>query len=342
MSKEDSIELTVIIPARNEQDFIGATISSLCKQDYPNDNYEIIVVDGQSDDNTLEEIKNASKNYPENSIRVFENKGRLSSYARNIAVTQAKGDFILLIDAHVYLPSTTLLTDSMQIAKNNNARVLGRPQPLNPPGISNFQQLVALARDSKIGHSGESYIYSKHEGWVSPISVAVMYRKDVFDEVGMFDTNFDAAEDFEFNYRVERANIKCFISPRLTVHYFPRSTLGALSKQMQRYGYGRALFVSKYPERFTIETIIPLGFVLFVISGPLFIFLNNITGMLWSIVFLCYALIIFYESFKISRSTRMRDIPVLASIFVTIHFGMGYGFMKGIFKKLFRVAPKNA
>jgi len=320
-----------MIPARNEEKYIFSTIGSLCEQDYPSDKFEIIVVDGMSDDNTLSEVQRAIDKHKKHSIKYFKNEDMLSSFARNIAVENANGEFVLLLDAHVYLPSKLLLSDSIQLAKDNQAMVLARSQPLDPPEISDFQILIALARDSKIAHSGESYIYSDYEGWVSPISAAVMYHRDIFKKIGMFDTNFDAAEDYEFNYRIERAGINCFISPKLKVRYYPRDSLKMLFKQMGRYGYGRALFVQKYPERFTIETIIPASFVIFMALGPIVLISNNLLALAWGFIFFLYGVILLLASIRIPKKRKIIDTSSLMAIFFTVHLGMGTGFLKGIF-----------
>src|SRR5437763_1581398 len=80
---------------------------------------------------------------------------------------------------------------------------------------------------------------SSAERFVRPQSVAVAYRREVFDTVGFFDEQFDACEDVEFNERVARAGLSCFFSPHVQVQYHPRDTLGGLFRQMARYGRGR-------------------------------------------------------------------------------------------------------
>ena len=77
------------------------------------------------------------------------------------------------------------------------------------------------------------------EGFVPPQSVAIAYRREVFDRIGLFDERFDACEDVEFNQRADEAGLTCFFTPRVAVHYHPRSTLSGLFRQMARYGRGR-------------------------------------------------------------------------------------------------------
>src|SRR2546426_21442 len=83
---------------------------------------------------------------------------------------------------------------------------------------------LAAARASSLGHHPGSYIYSTEEQFVPPHSVAIAYRRSVFERVGLFDEKFDACEDVEFNHRVHRARCRCFFTPAVRVRYHPRTT----------------------------------------------------------------------------------------------------------------------
>src|SRR5204863_2792068 len=96
---------------------------------------------------------------------------------------------------------------------------------LDVRGATRLQRAIAAARASRLGHQPDSHIYSAAEGFVPPQSVAVAYRRSVFERVGLFDENFDACEDVELNHRVARAGLRCYFTPRVAVHYYPRSSL---------------------------------------------------------------------------------------------------------------------
>lgn len=321
--------LTVMMPVRNEARFIGATLKQLLEQNYPKNCFEIIVVDGESDDETAAIVKKFSSENLEPQIKLLSNPNRLSSSARNIAVKNAKGDYILLIDGHVYIPTPDLLLNYVEAISASNALVLGRPQPLTPPKISLFQQAVALTRSSALAHSRESFIYSDYEGFTSPISIGVMYHRSVFSRVGFFDESFDAAEDLEFNYRLEKMGYKCFTSPKLTVKYYPRENLCSLFNQLKRYGAGRARFVKKHPERFTIETLVPALFFIAVSSTPMIILSLPLFRFLWCGCALCYFLAISICSCRIVPRRCLRTAVLIPLIIMAIHLGMGWGLLKG-------------
>ena len=324
--------ISIMLPIRNEEKFIGETLQQLYQQDYDKNLYEVIIADGESNDSTVLIVQKFSELHPDFNLKILNNPLKRSSAARNLAVKNARGDYILLIDGHVHIPSNSLLSFYGHAAINNNAKVLGRPQPLNPPNINRFQRTLALARSSFLAHSGESFIYSSFEGWTSPISIGVMYHSSIFDEVGFFDESFDAAEDLEFNYRLEKAGLQCYTAPNLTVNYYPRDSLKTLFKQMTRYGYGRALFINKHPERFTLETIIPAGFLVFLCMLPLCLIFGGWILLLWLGISATYTLALTIETLRLSRKTKNISIFFIAPIIFCVHMGMGYGFLTGTYK----------
>lgn len=319
--------VTVMLPVRNEQEFLARTLSQLYRQSYPRERLEVIVADGMSTDATADIVRGFATTHSDLAVRFIPNPKRLSSAGRNLAVATGRGEYFLLIDGHVHIPSDDLIRDMVTAARKHDARVLGRPQPLSPPDINHFQRMVALARESPLVHSRESFVYSDYEGWTSPLSIGVMYRRDVFAEVGNFDEAFDAAEDLEFNYRVERAGIRCFTSPRFTVNYYPRTSLATLNRQMRRYGRGRAAFVLKHPERFRIEAIVPAGFVATTVGLLALGFFWPVAWLALGVVLGLYGVIITVDGLRVARRSDRRFSWLLPAITATVHIGLGLGFI---------------
>jgi glycosyltransferase involved in cell wall biosynthesis len=332
--------LTVMMPVRNEERYIEQTLKQIHAQTYPHDRMEVLVTDGLSTDATADIVRHFAATHADLAVRLIHNPKRLSSAGRNLAVQNGRGDYFLLIDGHVHIPSRDLLHDMVLLALKHGARVLGRPQPLSPPDISFFQSMVALARHSPLAHSQESFIYSEYEGWTSPISIGVMYRRDVFEEIGRFDEGFDAAEDLEFNYRIERRGIQCFTSPRFAVHYYPRDSFIGLCRQMRRYGYGRAAFAIKHPERIRIETIVPAGFVAVNVTLlVLGVFWPKVLA-LFGLFLTIYILILVAEGVRLARHRGVEFTVLLPAIIACVHTGLGLGFLGGVARWPVRLVGK--
>jgi len=314
--------ITIVMPIRNEECFIAKTLQQLLNQDYPQDRYEILVADGMSDDGTRKIIQDLNVTYPQ--VKLLDNPKRLSSSGRNVGFMNGQGDYFLVIDGHCFIPSDQLFHNLVRCFERSGADCLGRPQPLDPPGISSFQQAVAFARASRIGRSGSSLIFSDYEGPASPVSNGAAYRKEVFATIGYVDETFDACEDVEFNYRVEKAGLASYTSPTIEVKYYPRENLKGLFNQLTRYGYGRFRLLKKHPDSFSIESLIPASFLCGII-------VLLFTG--WSflqLLYAIYALIVLGSALSISIKHGWRYLKFLPAIYVAVHLGLGWGFIVGI------------
>ena len=240
----------------------------------------------------------------------------------------------MVIDGHCIIPDNNLFKNVVTLFRKAEVDCLGRPQPFITPDEPSWQRAIALARASKLGHSGDSYIHSREEGYVSPVSMGCAYSKKVFEKIGYVDENFDAAEDVEFNYRVEQAGFKTFFSPKIAVIYFPRENLKGLWKQLNRYGFGRAKFTFKHPETFNIEILLPIVFVLGMVAGPLSWFIHPYLFYVYAAVVLFYLSLVGVFSVRIRTIEPLSFIGKLFLVFLTIHFGIGVGLLRGFVKEL--------
>lgn len=102
--------VSVIIPAYNEAETIGATLRSLLKADYPKNRFEIIVVANNCSDNTAEEVRKV-KSSKIKLLEVFWDKGAIingKAHAQNIGLKHAKGELIVVMDADTIVQKDTL------------------------------------------------------------------------------------------------------------------------------------------------------------------------------------------------------------------------------------------
>ena len=83
------IFLSVVLPIRNEENFIAQTMEMLVCQDYPAERFEVIVVDGMSMDRARTNVESFIQSHPGFNIHLLENPGHLSSRARNIGIRAA-------------------------------------------------------------------------------------------------------------------------------------------------------------------------------------------------------------------------------------------------------------
>jgi len=282
------------------------------------------VVDGRSSDTTREIV--ASLAQAHENVILMDNPRRLSSAARNIGIRKARGSFIVVVDGHCELGSRDYLRSLADAFERSGADCLGRPQPLDVTAASLVQKAIAAARSSWLGHHPDSFIYSAAERFVAAKSVAVAYRRSVFDQVGPFDESFDACEDVELNHRIDWAGLNCFFTPTIQVRYFPRSSLRGLFHQMARYGRGRVRLLRKHPETFSPGGFIPAAWLAWLLAGPM-------AGLAWRPlwwvycgVIAVYLAIVGATSATIAvQHRKLQFLGWLPLVFMTLHAGSGWG-----------------
>lgn len=153
LSPENSAtRFTVIIPARNEASNIKACVDSILNQDYPADAFEIIVIDDFSEDDTAFIVHALSQQYPQ--VRLLKladhcKEGETLAYKKKaieIAVAEAKGDWILTTDADCIVPQRWLLLYNAYIQINQPCFVAAPVMFIKTAGVLNqFQLLDFLA-----------------------------------------------------------------------------------------------------------------------------------------------------------------------------------------------------
>ena len=120
-------------------------------------------------------------------VRILDNPKLLSSAARNVGIRESQGEIVIIVDGHCEISDRRYLRKLADAFARSGADCIGRPQPLDVAGATLLQQAIAAARSSRLGHHPDSHIYSRTEKFVPALSVAVAYRRDVFDRVGHFD-----------------------------------------------------------------------------------------------------------------------------------------------------------
>ena len=149
---QSSTQFTVIIPARNEAANIKACVDSILAQDYPADAFEIIVIDDFSEDDTVFIVTALSQQYSQ--VRLIQladhcKDGETLAYKKKaieIAVAEAKGDWILTTDADCIVPQKWLLLYNAYIQEHQPCFVAAPVMFIKTAGILNqFQVLDFLA-----------------------------------------------------------------------------------------------------------------------------------------------------------------------------------------------------
>ncbi len=327
-------QLSIVIPVRNEEKYIGRTIGYLLEQDYPADKVEILVVVADSEDRTGDVVRGIAAEEPR--VKFLHNPHGLSSGARTIGAKESTGEIVMFVDGHVYIDNNQLLRNTVRLIRERQVSVLSRPQLMDTPQNTFFQKAVSLARKSRIGHGRDSTIYSLEDKYVDPDSSGAVYSREVFEKVGYFDLTFDACEDVEFNHRCATAGFRSFTSMKLGVYYYPRASLGGLFRQMTRYGTGRFRLARKHPDTLSVTALFP---TLLIAGIPLL----GLLGLFWQPLLLlfgasllAYLAVILASSLAVAARHGWGYLYVLPAIYFAIHAGLGWGFLREMVSRAFK------
>jgi succinoglycan biosynthesis protein ExoA len=324
--------VTVVVPVRNESQSIEQTLRSLLTQDYPSDEFEVVVADGLSTDGTVPVVRRLQSEFP--NLKLVYNAGKFSSAGRNTALRHISGDYAVVIDGHCHIPDRKYLRNLVAAFETSGADSLGRPQPLDVPDPTPFQAAVSAARASRLGHNPDSDIFSDEAKFVEPQSTAVAYRRRVLHRIGLFDETFDACEDVEFNHRVHGAGLTCYFTPALRVVYHPRKSWPALFRQLGRYGCGRAKLAAKHPGSLTLPALVPPLWALWLVLGAVLALVVPFVGWVYLATLALYTIVILGSSLWLARGKPVRVAARIPAVFAGIHLGFAWGFLRELARRL--------
>ncbi len=318
--------VTIISPVRNEEKYIARCLAALVDQDYDKTQYEILVVDGMSSDETRNIIKSFEKKYK--NLHLLDNPHHTAPFALNIGLKNAKGDVIIRIDGHAIVEKNYLSLCVRYLQQTGAECVGGIIESINEPKLG---KLIAAAMSSPFGVGNVRFRTSGKEGYVDTVAFGA-YRKEVFQKIGWFDEEFERNQDDEFNYRLREAGGRIFMTPQIKAYYYPRTNLRKLWQQYFQYGLWKVRVMQKHLAVMQMRQFIP---ALFIFS----ILISLILGIIYRPFLYCFAAIIIsysalsaYNSLKIAYIEKFRCFYLLPIIFACLHFSYGFGFYFGMIK----------
>lgn len=193
--KTNDIKISVVVPLYNKEKSIEATLQSVLAQTYTD--YELIIVDDGSTDNSLSVVRKRISELENERIRVIHKENGGVSSARNRGIKEAKGEYIALLDGDDLWEPTFLAEQAKLIHDFPKAAMWGVNTAFIKHGKCwKWQQGMG---DGFRGYV-ENYFGTKHNDLFCSSSVVI--RKDVFEEVGYFDERISSSEDLDMWYRI--------------------------------------------------------------------------------------------------------------------------------------------
>jgi len=209
------MDISVVIPAFNEEKYISRCLKSLRRQDFKG-NYEIIVADNSSDDNTVR----IAEEYADRVV--VHGRGSIS-YGRQKGADAARYPAIAFSDADTYAAPDWLSRLSASLDQENVVGVHGQLMPLDGNRFENDFCRYVLPPYSK-------FMVRINQPSVPGANFAV--TRKAFDKVGGFNTKLITAEDVELCKRIKRQG-RFLFNPEAVVYVSTR--------RVRKWGYFRIL-----------------------------------------------------------------------------------------------------
>jgi succinoglycan biosynthesis protein ExoA len=313
--------VSIIVPIRNEERYIERCLYSIAAQDYPRGSFEVLVVDGQSDDETIAMIRRFAAESTLD-LRLIDNPRRRTAAGLNIGLAEARGDVIVRIDGHAAV-ARDFLSRNIEALEKTEADCVGGV--ITSEGDTYIGEVVALAMSSRFGVGGVSFRVGG-EGLVETVAFGA-YRREVFDRIGGFTEEIDKGEDDEFNYRLVDHGGTIMLVPGISATYTVRGDLKSVWRQYFGYGRAKPSVLRRHPAQARVRQFVPAAFVSAVAAGIFFAILGR-SGALKAVVAV-YSGAATIASLALVRRHGWRRVAPLPVVFTCLHFAYGLGFIAG-------------
>ena len=324
MPEQDPPFVSVIMPIRNEADFIERAIRSVLANDYPTDKMEILVVDGMSDDGTREKVEKVSQT--DSRVRMLDNPKRIVPSAMNMGIKASRGDLFIRVDGHAEVPSDFVGKSVECLREHPEAWVVGGY--IETVEGDYMGRAIAAAMRSPVGVGNARFRLGDYEGWVDTLAFGT-HHKWIVDKIGYFDEELVRNQDDEFNLRIILAGGKIWMSKSIQSTYFSRGSLRKLWRQYFQYGFWRIRTLQKHKRPATLRQLAPLLLVLSLL-------LLGLAGLLWRPFWVLlaveaglYLLGLTTGALDVGRRSGWRLAPIAPLVFVILHFAYGLGSLWG-------------
>lgn len=315
--------VSVIIPIRNEAATIGALLDGVLAQDYPADRLEVLVVDGDSSDDSAAVVDALARRDPR--VRLLHNPRRIVPTALNVAIRAARGAIVCRIDGHTRV-ATDYVRSGVEVLQRSGADNVGGP--MRAVGGGWFGDAVAAATASRFG-IGSYFHYGTEECEVDTVYLG-MWPRRVFERVGLFDEELVRNQDDEFNYRLRKAGGRVLLTPTMRSWYENRRTLTGLLRQYYQYGEWKVRVLQKHPRQMSWRHFVPPALVAAVAGLTLLSGVIAPAGGALRLLCGVYAAAVLGVATRLAWRRGVRACLATALALVSIHLAWGAGFLNGL------------
>ena len=316
------LKFSIVIPLKELNNYLEESIPHIFNLDYPKDKYEIIILPN-------DKPKYIPKYLRDPRIKIISTGKVSPAIKRDIGAKAATCKILAFIDDDSYPRK-----DWLKVANKIFTEIPKRYAAINGPAVTPLnstakEKLSGMFFENKFG--GGAAHRCKDVGKSFNIddapSVNLLFRREVFLEVGGFGSEYWPSEDSLFCQKLKDKGYKIWYQNDLIIFHHRRKTIWAHLKQVAGYGKHRGNFFRKgvgCSRKFLY--LVPSIFLLF-----------NLIVPLYSLVAWLYLLVIYFEIISLSLFLRNRQplkiITEVGALTFISHLTYGFFFIKGFFTK---------
>ena len=303
-----------IIPVYNRPGELQELLRSLLAQTYAQ--FEVIVVEDGSTIRCDEVVTSFSQDL---SIRYFYQENTGQGFARNFGMQQAKGDFFVILDSDVILPSSYFEALEKAIAARS-LDAFGGPDAA-ASDFSPLQKAMDFAMTS-FWTTGGIRGKLKNPAAYQARGFNMGVSRAVFDRLGGF-VDPNRGEDIEWSLRIKKAGFRLELVSEAFVYHKRKNTLWSFAKQAFSFGQNRVNVSRFHPEAIKLVHALPSLFLLFLISiGVNLIFLKFML-IPQLLIFWAWAILVINQAYLKYRSLLVGHLALLTSLVQLCGYGSG-------------------
>ncbi len=317
--------ISVVMPVRNEVDYIGRSLGAMLAQDYEGA-LEFLVVDGMSDDATRQIVARMSES--DLRIRLLDNPRRIIPTAMNIGIREARHTFIARMDGHTVAPPDYLQRCVRVMGETGADCVGGRWEYA---GASSVAGAIAAAMESPFGVGTAAWRGADVPGDTDTVPFGLWKRERMLS-LGGFDETLLCNEDYEFHYRLRSAGGRIHYSPDIVTTYYSRKDLAALWRQYYQYGLWKNRVLKMHPASFQLRHGVAPLFVAGLVGGVLLLPIAVLWRWLYALGLAVYLILVLFFSIWQAARRGWQILPLLLLVFMILHIAWGSGFWVGVWR----------
>lgn len=326
LSSDNIPFVSCIIVMYNEEHYVEDCLLSLLAQDYPQERYEIIVVDGGSNDRSRDIVEKHMDGTGK--IRLIDNPERILAAGWNKGIKEARGSIVVRPDAHSYV-SNDFITKSVRTlnAIHDAVCVGGRLISVHRGGV--MSEAIASVLSSRFGVGNSCFRVSNKPGYVDTVAYGA-YRKEIFGSAGLFNEKLQRNQDLEMHSRIRALGGRFYFNPEIKSYYYTRATLKGFVKQALGNGYWNIITLRWSKTALSLRHLVPCVFVLTLLSNAVLSCYFGFAAYLLAIEVSLYFFLSFFSSLRIGRNRGWFLVAPTFALFFVLHISYGIGSLAGM------------